>query len=126
MIGFSLAGDNRLPAAEGAVMLAYAMHLLRTEPIREVRFHPDGHGGSRVAAPCPLLIRSLPFRGTAAEPWRQHVANRCCYRVGARLVDVLKGVERRVRQGRFGSGNSAKLYHTFFIGDRGHCIDYFL
>ena len=24
---------------EGAVMLAYAMHLLRTEPVREVRIH---------------------------------------------------------------------------------------
>jgi hypothetical protein len=27
---------------EGAVTLAYAMHLLRTEPVREVRIHPDG------------------------------------------------------------------------------------
>ncbi|HZR85981.1 MAG TPA: hypothetical protein VFB02_04215 [Bradyrhizobium sp.] len=27
---------------EGAVMLAYAMHLLETEPVREVRIHPDG------------------------------------------------------------------------------------
>jgi hypothetical protein len=29
----------------------------------------------------------------------------CCYRIGARLVDVLKGIERRVRQGRFGSSD---------------------
>jgi hypothetical protein len=27
---------------EGAVMLAYAMHLLETEPTHEVRIHPDG------------------------------------------------------------------------------------
>ena len=27
---------------EGAVMPAYAMHLLETEPTHEVRIHPDG------------------------------------------------------------------------------------
>ena len=45
-------------------------------------------------------------------------ADLCRYGIGTRLVDVLKGVERGVRQGRFGSGNSTKLHHTFFIGDR--------
>ncbi|WP_340672380.1 hypothetical protein [Bradyrhizobium ottawaense] len=33
---------------EGAVMLAYAMHLLRTEPVREVRIHPDGQHAQQV------------------------------------------------------------------------------
>jgi hypothetical protein len=32
---------------EGAVMLAYAMHLLRTEPTKEVRIHPDGEHGKQ-------------------------------------------------------------------------------
>ena len=54
------------------------------------------------------------------------VASRRCYGIGTRLVDVLKGVQRCIRQGRFGSGNSAQLHHTFFIGDRGHRINHFL
>jgi len=32
---------------EGVVMMAYAMHLLRTEPTNEVRIHPDGEHGKR-------------------------------------------------------------------------------
>ena len=32
---------------EGAVMLAYAMHLLRTEDARDVRIHPDGEHGKQ-------------------------------------------------------------------------------
>ena len=32
---------------EGAVMLAYAMHLLRTEDAREVCIHPDGEHGKQ-------------------------------------------------------------------------------
>ena len=28
-------------------MMAYAMHLLRTEPTKEVRIHPDGEHGKR-------------------------------------------------------------------------------
>lgn len=32
---------------EGAVMLAYAMHLLRAEDAREVRIHPDGEHGKQ-------------------------------------------------------------------------------
>jgi hypothetical protein len=54
----------------------------------------------------------------------QRVANRCCYRIGTRLIDALKRVERRVGQGGMGSGNSAKLYNAFFIGDRRHRINY--
>jgi hypothetical protein len=54
------------------------------------------------------------------------VANRCRYRIGTRLINEFKGVERGIRQSRFGSGNSSKPYHTFFIGNRGHCINYFL
>jgi hypothetical protein len=36
---------------EGAVMLAYTMHLLRTEPVREVRIHPDGQHARQVDFP---------------------------------------------------------------------------
>lgn len=32
---------------EGAVMVAYAMHLLRTQPIKEVRIYPDGEHGKQ-------------------------------------------------------------------------------
>ncbi|MCH8684462.1 hypothetical protein [Pedomonas mirosovicensis] len=32
---------------EGAVMLAYAMHLLRTQRARDVRIHPDGEHGKQ-------------------------------------------------------------------------------
>ena len=32
---------------EGAVMVAYAMHLLRTQPTNEVRIHPDGEHGKQ-------------------------------------------------------------------------------
>lgn len=33
---------------EGAVMLAYAVHLFRTEPVREARIHPDGQHGEQI------------------------------------------------------------------------------
>ncbi|WP_202975805.1 MULTISPECIES: hypothetical protein [Bradyrhizobium] len=32
---------------EGAVMLAYAMYLLRTQGARDVRIHPDGEHGKQ-------------------------------------------------------------------------------
>jgi hypothetical protein len=32
---------------EGAVMLAYAMYLLRTQGVRDVRIHPDGEHGKQ-------------------------------------------------------------------------------
>jgi hypothetical protein len=32
---------------EGAIMVAYAMHLLRTEPTKEVHIHPDGQHGKQ-------------------------------------------------------------------------------
>jgi hypothetical protein len=32
---------------EGAVMVAYAMHLLRTQPTKEVHIHPDGEHGKQ-------------------------------------------------------------------------------
>jgi hypothetical protein len=41
------AGDHEHHLFEGAVMVAYAMHLLRTAPIREVRIHPDGEHGKQ-------------------------------------------------------------------------------
>jgi hypothetical protein len=57
---------------EGAVMLAYAMHLLRTEPVREVRIHPDGQHARQVDFPGWLGKRGFrrvanartPFAGT--------------------------------------------------------------
>jgi hypothetical protein len=36
---------------EGAIMVAYAMHLLETEPVREVRIHPDGQHASQFDFP---------------------------------------------------------------------------
>ncbi|GLH79729.1 hypothetical protein SSBR45G_46380 [Bradyrhizobium sp. SSBR45G] len=36
---------------EGAVMLAYAMHLFRSEPIQEVRIHPDGQHARQIDFP---------------------------------------------------------------------------
>lgn len=36
---------------EGAVMLAYTMHLLRTEPVRVVKIHPDGQHARQVDFP---------------------------------------------------------------------------
>ncbi|RWN54138.1 hypothetical protein [Mesorhizobium sp.] len=35
-------GEHEHHLYEGAVMLAYAMHILRTQPASEVRIHPDG------------------------------------------------------------------------------------
>lgn len=40
-------GDHERHFDEGAVMVAYAMHLLRTENVDEVRIHPDGEHGKR-------------------------------------------------------------------------------
>jgi hypothetical protein len=54
------------------------------------------------------------------------IANRCCNRVGAGVVSAIEGIERRIGQGRLSAGNSAKLDHAFFIGDRRHGIDHFV
>lgn len=40
-------GENEHHLYEGAVMVAYAMHLLRTEPTNEVSIHPDGEHGKQ-------------------------------------------------------------------------------
>lgn len=40
-------GDQEHHLYEGAVMLAYAMHLLRTEDTRHIRVHPDGEHGKQ-------------------------------------------------------------------------------
>lgn len=40
-------GDHEHHLYEGAVMVAYAMHLLRTQPTHEVRIHPDGEHGKQ-------------------------------------------------------------------------------
>lgn len=44
---------------EGAVMLAYTMHLLRTEPVREVKIHPDGQHARQVDFPGWLAKRGF-------------------------------------------------------------------
>lgn len=40
-------GDHEHHLYEGAVMIAYAMHLLRTEGAQHVRIHPDGEHGKQ-------------------------------------------------------------------------------
>jgi hypothetical protein len=40
-------GEHEHHLYEGAVMLAYAMHLLRTGPVKDVRIHPDGEHGKQ-------------------------------------------------------------------------------
>jgi hypothetical protein len=40
-------GDHEHHLYEGAVMIAYAMHLLRTEGAKHVRVHPDGEHGKQ-------------------------------------------------------------------------------
>jgi hypothetical protein len=40
-------GEHEHHLYEGAVMVAYAMHLLRTEDTRHVRIHPDGEHGKQ-------------------------------------------------------------------------------
>jgi hypothetical protein len=40
-------GEHEHHLYEGAVMLAYAMHLLRAEGARDVRVHPDGEHGKQ-------------------------------------------------------------------------------
>jgi hypothetical protein len=44
---------------EGAVMLAYAMHLLETENTREVRVHPDGMHGKQFDFPAGFIVMAL-------------------------------------------------------------------
>ncbi|WP_413991183.1 hypothetical protein ACMDCR_03445 [Labrys okinawensis] len=41
------AGDHEHHLYEGAVMIAYAMHLLRSEGAHQVRVHPDGEHGKQ-------------------------------------------------------------------------------
>src|ERR1700722_8791936 len=40
-------GDREHHLYEGAVMVAFAMHLLRTTSTKEVLIHPDGEHGKR-------------------------------------------------------------------------------
>jgi hypothetical protein len=54
---------------EGTVMLAYAMHLLRTEPVREVRIHPDGQHARQVDFPGWLEKRGFRRTATARTPF---------------------------------------------------------
>ena len=49
---------------EGAVMLAYAMHLFRTEPVLEVKIHPDGQHAQQIDFPGWLEKRG--FRRVAS------------------------------------------------------------
>jgi hypothetical protein len=54
---------------EGAVMLAYAMHLLRTESVREVRIHPDGQHARQVDFPGWLEKRGFRRVASARTPF---------------------------------------------------------
>lgn len=40
-------GEHEHHFYEGAVMVAYAMHLLRTQPTKEIHIHPDGEHGKQ-------------------------------------------------------------------------------
>ncbi|OUJ11802.1 hypothetical protein HK26_05625 [Acetobacter okinawensis] len=52
-------GDQEHHLYEGAVMLAYAMHLLRTEDTRHIRVHPDGEHGKQFDFAAWLLRRGF-------------------------------------------------------------------
>jgi hypothetical protein len=54
---------------EGAVMLAYAMHLLQTEPVREVKIHPDGQHARQVDFPGWLEKHGFRRVATARTPF---------------------------------------------------------
>jgi hypothetical protein len=66
---------------EGAVMLAYAMHLFRTESVREVRIHPDGQHARQFDFPGWLEKRGFrrvasartPFAGTFEDADRRQI-----------------------------------------------------
>lgn len=52
-------GDQEHHLYEGVVMLAYAMHLLRTEDTRHIRVHPDGEHGKQFDFAAWLLRRGF-------------------------------------------------------------------
>jgi hypothetical protein len=62
-------GDHEHHLYEGAVMIAYAMHLLRTEGAQHVRIHPDGEHGKQFDFSCWLerrQFRKISTIGTTA------------------------------------------------------------
>jgi hypothetical protein len=50
-------------------MLAYAMHLLRTEPVHEVKIHPDGQHARQCDFPGWLEKRGFARVATARTPF---------------------------------------------------------
>jgi hypothetical protein len=52
-------GEQEHHLYEGAVMVAYAMHLLRTQDTRHVRVHPDGEHGKQFDFAAWLLRRDF-------------------------------------------------------------------
>lgn len=52
-------GEHEHHLYEGAVMVAYAMHLLRTQDTRHVRVHPDGEHGKQFDFAAWLLRRDF-------------------------------------------------------------------
>ena len=52
-------GEHEHHLYEGAVMVAYAMHLLRTQGARHVRIHPDGEHGKQFDFTSWLLRRDF-------------------------------------------------------------------
>lgn len=52
-------GEHEHHLYEGAVMVAYAMHLLRTQDVRHVHIHPDGEHGKQFDFSAWLLRRGF-------------------------------------------------------------------
>jgi len=62
-----LSGDFQEYLTEGAVMVAYALHILRTTDARQVAIHPDGEHGKSFEFRSWLLVRGFELvapRGT--------------------------------------------------------------
>jgi hypothetical protein len=56
-----LIGEFEEHLSEGAVMLAYALHVLRTSDAQKVEIHPDGEHGKRFEFRSRLLARGFQF-----------------------------------------------------------------
>jgi hypothetical protein len=92
----------------------------------------EGTIGGRIVGRCASASvtladgTTLPLIGGTSVAHQDRSDLEVTFAPAGRLVDALKRVERCVGQGWLGSGNSAKLYQAFFIGDRRHRINYFL
>jgi hypothetical protein len=77
---------------EGAVMLAYAMHLFRTDPVREVKIHPDGQHAQQIDFPGWLEKRGFrriaPARSAFAGTFEDAEGHRIVIHPQSGLSDV--------------------------------------